>query len=663
MPNFVDYSTENMNGTPVHTFVDANGQASPPMYGDQANSLAANIDQFKQFQAANSGPDLRVAGPGGGVPEDSVMAGSGAISSSEPAPASPNQSVGPAASSPPQPAAGPAPTYSQADADAAQQKGPPVAPGFSEQQQAQAIHDAAAHGNPVAGQVDPGAYINRPVHTAGVSRAQLEQRAANVVATPKSGEETVEGAVPYDRDAAEARAQANIDLRLAKQQQADLMAQRAERDAAIFDQQAAIAATKLQHEQQKQQLVEDGVQHDMQIARDYRDQVAKQQVDPGRLFSGDRGAFNTIAAVIGQGLGAFAAAGGGSPTVNGRRAAAGGQNYAKDIIDGAINRDIAAQEFNIRSNQASANNQLNDVYKRLGDMTQAKAVVRQMQTDYAGLQMKQLAARDGSQDAMNAFDQWDAANAADRAEQERKFAADSYGKHTIKVAQSYVSPQAGGTRAPTEAEINQRITTQKNLGELGAQGQTQATDLALKQSEVRKNEAEAAKAQNPTNNPAATEYGKNIQFVDSAQGAFKSALQRAGGHYDPGTGEITWSKEVPGAGLTRAFWQSDDAKKLSSAIGISAPAMEKGVEGDAAGEAGIAQIKESLTSGNEAQRKAAWEQLGKTLAERRRSVDSGVDPALRAQRQNQALQGAIGANRALQLQQQAEATSGGVRPE
>ncbi len=338
MPNFVDYSTENMNGTPVHTFVDANGQASPPMYGDQANSLAQNIDQFKQFQAANSGPDLRVAGPGGGPDQGAAwtMPDGAAI------PGNP-QTAAPPPVSPPQPGgAGAAPT-------------PPEGAGPGPDQAA-AIHAAAGAGNPIAGQQDPGAYINRPVVTPGVSKAQLQSRAANSVATPKSGEETVEGAAPYDQDAADARADADIQLRMAKQQQADLIASRAQREANAFDQQAAIASVRLQHEQEKQKLVEAGVDQDMQTAREYRDQVAKQQVDPNRLFSGDRGAFNTIAAVIGQGLGAFAAAGGGSPTVNGRRAAAGGHNYAQDIINGAINRDISAQEFNIRSNQQGAQN-------------------------------------------------------------------------------------------------------------------------------------------------------------------------------------------------------------------------------------------------------------------------------------------------------------------
>lgn len=644
MPNYVDYSTENLNGTPVHTFMDANGQPSPPLFGPEADGLANNIAQFKAFRQANGGPDMRVAGPGGMSvdTEASVDPGSG----------------GPAQPTPSAAGAPPAPGYSQADADAARAGptpiGPPVAPGFAEQQQAtakgQAIHDAAQRGDLRSASLDPSAFINAPVTTKGVSRADLEKRAANVVAIPKSGEETVEGAAPYDQDAAEARAQANIDLRLAKQQQADLIAARAERDAHAFDQQAATSALRIQHEQQKQQLIEDGVNQDAATARDFRDQVAKQQVDPNRLFSGDRGALNTVLAVVGNGLGAFAAAGGGSPTVGGRRAAAGGQNYAKQIIDGAIDRDIRAQEVNIRTNQENANNQLNDIYKRIGDMTQAKSVLRQMQSDYVDTQHKALAARDGSDDAQSNLAVWDASNAADRAEQERKFLADSYGKHTVKVAQQFASPQAGGSRAPTYQEQLAKAEALAKFGAVGLSQQKDAADLEHTKAETNKLNTEAA---TPGGAAAQAKYNEGIQFVDSAQGSFSNALKQAGGSYDTQTGEITWGKDgLPGAGITRSLWQSSDAKKVTGAVNIGAPAIEKGVEGDAAGEAGIAQIKESLTTGNEDTRKAAWEQLGKTLALRRQSVDSGAAPSVRATRAANGRGGGA-----------APATRGGIRAE
>jgi len=522
MPNFVDYSTENMNGTPVHTFLDENGQASPPMYGDQADALAAGIDQFKQFRAANAGPDMRVAGPGGGIPEDSTMTGSGQLNQSAgpaAAPEGPNQSVAPSSPSTPQREGGAAPSYSAEDAQREQ--------AAREAEQAAAIHKAAASGNLIAGQNDPGAFINAPVQ--GTSRRQLQARAAGSVAVPKTGEETVEGAAPYDQDAAEERANADIDMRLAKQKQAEMLQARAERDAAMFDQQAAIAAAKLQHEQQKQQLVEDGVQQDYATAREFRDRVAKQQVDPNRLFSGDRGAFNTIAAVIGQGLGAFAAAGGG--TNNFRNNGAQSQNFAKEIIDGAIDRDIRAQEVNIRNGQEASNSQLNDIYRRLGDMNQAKAVLRSMQQDYAGIQMKALAARDGSADAQNAYEQWEAANAADRAEQERKFQADAYGKHTIKIAQQYVQPGGGG---PPSLDLQlKRARALGELGQLGNQGASQQAELDLKRSEAAKNNAEAAKSGTDAS------YNSEVEPVDTALTALDALAQKYGYSVDPRTGKFS----------------------------------------------------------------------------------------------------------------------------
>jgi hypothetical protein len=653
MPNYVDYSTEDMNGTPVHTFVDANGQPSPPLFGPEADGLAQNISQFKAYRQANGGPDMRVAGPGGGMSEDPNMSvapeADGGMSSNPGAGAAPQ----------PTPSAGPpAPGYSQADADAARTAqtpiGPPTAPGFAEQQQAdanaQAIHNAARKGNLAAAGADPSAFINAPVVTKGVSREDLQKKAAGAVAIPKTGEETVEAASPYDTDAAEARANANLDLRLVKQQQAEALAQRAERDAQVFDQQAAIAAVRMQHEQQKQQLVDDGVQQDAAAAREFRDQVAKQQVDPGRLFSGDLGAFHTVSAVIGNALGAFAAAGGGSPTVNGRRAAAGGTNYAGQIINAAIERDIRAQEVNIRTNQENSANQLNDIYRRLGDMNQAKTVLRQMQQDYAGLQMKSLAAKDGSQDAVMAHQEWEASNAADRAEQERKFLADSYGKHTIKVAQSFVSPQAGGERMPTYQEQLAKAEALAKFQGVGLDQEQKSAELDKTRAEAGKLKAEAANG----SPQAQADYNKNIQFVESGEGALQQIIRGQGGEYDARTGKVTWgNSDVPGSGIASRVTgiKSGAAKGLEKAIALGAPAIEKGVEGDAAGEAGIKQIQEGLTSGDSDTRRAAAEAMAGILAARRRSAEASGTPALRSQRNGQRLQSSV------------DAQGGGVRSE
>ena len=52
-----------------------------------------------------------------------------------------------------------------------------------------------------------------------------------------------------------------------------------------------------------------------------------------------------------------------------------------------------------------------------------------------------------------------------------------------------------------------------------------------------------------------------------------------------------------------------------------------------AGEAGIATIKHDLNSGNNDTRRAAWDALGKTLAQRKQSIDDGASPAVRATRE------------------------------
>jgi hypothetical protein len=153
--------------------------------------------------------------------------------------------------------------------------------------------------------------------------------------------------------------------------------------------------------------------------------------------------------------------------------------------------------------------------------------------------MKSQAARDGGEDAVNGFAQWDAATAAERAEVERKFIADSYGKHTVKVAQAFASPQAGGDRNPTEAEIGQRLTTLDKAGNVGAQREERALDMDLKRSNIDKNRADAVKAGRSVDDPSsANEYNKQISQIESTEAKLKAFVREHGGTIDS-QGEIT----------------------------------------------------------------------------------------------------------------------------
>lgn len=89
----------------------------------------------------------------------------------------------------------------------------------------------------------------------------------------------------------------------------------------------------------------------------------RQVVDPQSKW----GTLNKIGAAIAMGLGAYAAA------------YTGGKNYAVEIIDNAITRDIALQEQEIKklgANVDEKKNALAFAYRKFGDIDQAKSAVQ-----------------------------------------------------------------------------------------------------------------------------------------------------------------------------------------------------------------------------------------------------------------------------------------------
>lgn len=525
MARLVDYTTEDLHGTPVYSFLDETGATSGPLYGDMADELRRGVDSYKAFQA--SLPDNRLAsnGPAGFESEEAGMSVTGAPRSlSAPVAAPPNVSpnVPPSAGAPPAP---PLPQQPQGVPANSPPQSAQVAPGMG----------------------DVATFINRPVTSAGVSQAQLQRKAGQGVAIPKGSDETVEGAAPYDADAALARGAANVDLRLAKQDQADVFAARAERDAQVLEQQAYMQQVRAHREQQKLAHVEQGVRADMETAQEYRRQAMAQQVDPTHLFSGVSGTIGAIASIIGQGMGAYAAA------------KLGGPNFAQQIVQAAIDRDVHAQEVNIRNNRETANNQLAEIYQRLGNMEQSKAVLRQMQSDWVSTQMGSIAARDKAQDVQLAHQEWEAQNQAARAEEERKFLAESYGKHTMRVSQEFAYPQAGGTRAPTLAEQRARVGLLKDIGELdkdaAATDKTRA-DTEKSRAEARKTGFEAEQiAGGELQTDVQKKYNEQIQSIDSTKNRLLAIAREHGYKLDPSTGELSggsFPADLPSAGVNTA---------------------------------------------------------------------------------------------------------------
>ncbi len=103
-----------------------------------------------------------------------------------------------------------------------------------------------------------------------------------------------------------------------------------------------------------------------------QDAAANQRIDPRRLFNGENGTLNTITSALAVGLGAFGSA------------LTGGPNYAHQMVQASIDRDINAQADAIHAKREQANNALSNFMKVHGlDVNEAKLAVRAIAQEYA----------------------------------------------------------------------------------------------------------------------------------------------------------------------------------------------------------------------------------------------------------------------------------------
>lgn len=154
--------------------------------------------------------------------------------------------------------------------------------------------------------------------------------------------------------------------------------QAAEERGFLEEQQRQLVA-KQQQQQAQMETIKRGVA-EKQVAYDIAQSKYNNfsEIDQDRIWR-KKGTGASILAVIGSALGAFGSALTKTP------------NFALEIINGAIDRDIRAQEQEIAINRESAQNALADLQRQLGSMDLAKAALGAIQTQRVQLQLQGIA--------------------------------------------------------------------------------------------------------------------------------------------------------------------------------------------------------------------------------------------------------------------------------
>jgi hypothetical protein len=249
---------------------------------------------------------------------------------------------------------------------------------------------------------------------------------------PSSQATKTEFGAPWDQEQARARIGADQAVGSARERQFQLQAQQEQNQ---LDHARAIAPT-LQQQAAEQQAKFAAIQNRYHAERsafqaDLDDYNKNARVDPGRYMK-DAGVLGTIGMAIAQAMGAYASIKTGAP------------NFAMQIVQGNIDRDIAAQRDEIQNGRASRGNKLASLMDKYGwDLNQGEAALRIAQNKAAAnqVQLYQLEAKGPQTQA--AGDVMLAELQRDTLKREQDLYNASLGKREVTANEQFVVPKAG----------------------------------------------------------------------------------------------------------------------------------------------------------------------------------------------------------------------------
>lgn len=352
----------------------------------------------------------------------------------------------------------------------------------------------------------------------GKSKASLEATADQGVATPQTAEVVREGGQIHDPNYLPDMADLSIDQRLLNRQVADRQAAGASAESLAFAEEAGRAQERVKLEN----AVAEEAKADAQRAEvEYdtaRQEFRNSKIDPNRMFHGPLGTFKLLGTAIAQAAGAYGA-------TLGRT-----QNFAQQIIQSAIDRDISAQQETIRIRGLDADNALARMTRKLGNQKAAEAVLRGSQGEYAANLFKARAAASKRPEIMEAAQRFDLAEQQRQVELRRQYLQDVAGKTTEKTLAKYAYATQGTPGRDGPATIEEQTAYENLQGKrLGNVEQDMKNQNATEGGDVSK------------------ESAANFATTAAVKGDIERVAAGAGYKVDPTTGKV--AKVRPDAGF------------------------------------------------------------------------------------------------------------------
>lgn len=497
MAKFTSFEPGPVNGS--YYFNDEETGKPLLMHGPEAERLKAQLSPQS---------DLRVAGPGGGVEDEEAQMSRQTMSE---APAEePNASVSEGPTKP---------------ASSETRKAPVWVPWRSDKGGVTIEKAYDEKGNEVG-------IRERTAGSRGVSTAQLKKQAKSGVAIPAGVRETVEGGYDPDEqyllqldDSAQRR-------ELAAEQQVRGVQEELAAKRRLNNEIATIKDIDAQEQVAKNAEIQKRVGNDQVSYDSAIEAVRGKKVDANRLFSGSGGKVRLIALALANGFNQYAA------TMTGT------QNTTWNIINTAIDNDIAEQEHEIMQGNKNVDNALARLTRSTGSLEQGKLLLKQLQQEHAMAEAQDIADRSKSQDVAAKLEAFKADNLEDYETKRELYMRLAAGKHSAAVEAKFAYPKAGssGGVRPISLDRADKI--------VGTEGKS--LDLRATEAGIHKTEAEANKANREAEGGGAPISAKDRGMMAAARQGMNNTLSQLGLAYDPESGNVAKTQkdaDIPGVGL------------------------------------------------------------------------------------------------------------------
>jgi hypothetical protein len=264
--------------------------------------------------------------------------------------------------------------------------------------------------------------------TRGVTTEQLKKADEGAVAMRRGETDVVQQGTPQDQEYLDARAEANIDQRLATQEQGDMAVAAAQDESRLaaeqFEQVKRLQAEEAARTADLERKFAMEEEAKNKAFADY----TSSKVKPDRLFAHP---LQGIGVALMQAAGAYASVMGKSP------------NYAQQILDQAVDRDIRAQEAAIRLKGDKANNLLSELRQRGMSVEQSRAAAKGIQVQYGAAQLSALRAKNAVPALENQYKNIDLALQKSLMEANEQSRLASIDKVTRQTSKGFEQPRAG----------------------------------------------------------------------------------------------------------------------------------------------------------------------------------------------------------------------------